>query len=106
MKRTRILIGLVVGITTACSPKNTTATPAAESATSPAAEVAGDRIVGKVVEVIEASGYTYVAVETHDGKKVWAAVLRPPSPLVVSSTRKKAPQCARLRARHSTALFP
>ncbi|MGC6417657.1 MAG: DNA-binding protein [Bradymonadia bacterium] len=73
MKRTRILIGLVVGITTACSPKNTTATPATESATSPATEVAGDRIVGKVVEAIEASGYTYVAVETHDGKKVWAA---------------------------------
>ena len=35
--------------------------------------MAGDRIVGKVVEVIEASGYTYVAVESQGGQKVWAA---------------------------------
>jgi len=54
-------------------PKLDGAAPAAAPATPPAAAPAAKTLSGKVVETMNAGGYTYLCLE-HDGQKTWAAV--------------------------------
>ena len=55
-----------------CAGANKASGPAAQSAPPPQ-EAAPATIKGKVVETLNAAGYTYICLEK-DGKKVWAAV--------------------------------
>jgi hypothetical protein len=54
----------------------------------PAEAAAGAPITGKVVETMDAGGYTYISLEK-EGKKVWAAV--PPMPVKVGQELSLAP---------------
>ncbi|MEE2788989.1 MAG: DNA-binding protein [Myxococcota bacterium] len=60
------------------SQKPTAPVPSAASSgksapSTSAVTITGDRIRGKVVETMDTSGYTYVAVEVGPGQRVWAA---------------------------------
>lgn len=81
MKRTLIFFALALTLmfATACSQEEP-AKPAAEPAAQPASQAAAPAapaaestgISGKVVETMDAAGYTYVLIND-DGKQVWAA---------------------------------
>jgi len=52
-----------------------TPTPAPETqAAAPAAPAAANVIKGKVAEVMDASGYTYLRLDDGSGKEIWAAI--------------------------------
>jgi len=70
MKRTRagIMVTLLAVALSACAGPSQTAKPA-----EPTAALANSNLSGKVVETMDAGGYTYICLEK-DGKKTWAAL--------------------------------
>jgi hypothetical protein len=81
-----LILGLLAAVQAGCAGsakvKETTAQPAAQTAPAqqaPAAQPAAESapaipvLSGKVVETMDASGYTYICLDK-DGKKIWSAV--------------------------------
>lgn len=67
---------LLVGISGCDSPKKEAVAPAPTPAVNPHAQPggeAGQALSGKVVETMDAAGYTYVALD-QNGKKLWVAL--------------------------------
>lgn len=75
----RFIVALAVcsisfaGIGAGASPKKETSAPAAKTPTPAAAVLEDSSLSGKVVETMNAGGYTYVSLEKN-GKKTWAAI--------------------------------
>lgn len=74
-----ILLSLLVSFIFAATSVH--ANPAASPASStpaPQAEKAKDPISGKIIQTMNAGGYTYIYVEQKNGKKIWVAVAETP----------------------------
>src|SRR4051794_11059242 len=87
----RLVAATIAAVLAACSPKSTPAAPptTASAAPAPAAAAPAGTLSGKVLETMDAGGYTYLKLRTPSGD-VWAAVQQ--TKIKVGSTATIAPQ--------------